>query len=367
MQGTRTYTLGLVKHLLRIDKQNEYNLYVTSDNNNIRKFFPEDNVSFKLIFPRNRIIRIPISLPLRLAIDSVDVFHCQYMGPPYTRKPYVVMIHDIIHEYRPEFYPKYLCYMMRMLYPMSAKRASRILTVSESSKRDIVKYFKVPEEKVVVTYNAAPEDFRPVTDQDKIRQTLLRYGVTSEYILYVGRLEPRKNISRLISAFHELKKKTKINQKLVIVGMKYFQSETIFETVNELNLEDEVIFTGRVEDADLPDFYSGAKLFVYPTIAEGFGIPPLEAMACGTPVITSNTSSLPEVVGDAGILVNPYNTKDLANAIYKVLSDKTLRGSMKVKGLERVKRFSWENTARRTLEVFQDVYEEKRKRSAISG
>lgn len=358
MQGTRTYTLGIVKHLLDIDKENEYYFYITRENDNIKNIFAQDNVSFRHIFPHNRIIRIPISFPIRLAIDSVDVFHCQYMGPPLAKTPYVVMIHDIIHEYLPEFYPKSLRYMMHIFYPISARRAHRILTVSESSKRDIVKYFKVPEEKVVVTYDAASEDFCPIMEKDTIRNVLLKYGINGDYILFVGRLEPRKNLPRLIRAFHDLKRYKYITHKLVIVGMKYFLYEEIFKTVHDLNLQNEVIFPGRVEDIDLPYFYNGASLFVYPTIAEGFGIPPLEAMACGTPVISSNTSSLPEVIRDAGILIDPYNIKDLADAIHKVLSDKTLQKKMKIEGLKRAKVFSWKETARKTLKVFIDVHNE---------
>ena len=362
MQGTRTYTLGIVKNLLDIDKDNKYYLYITRDNEHIRDIFPQDNVFFRHIFPHNRIIRIPISFPIRLAMDSVDVFHCQYMGPPLAKTPYVVMIHDIIHEYFPEFYPRSLCYMMRVFYPISARRATRILTVSESSKRDIIKYFKVSEEKVIVTYDAAAEDFRPIMEKDKIKSALQKYGIDGKYILFVGRLEPRKNIPNLIRAFHELKKWKNIEQKLVIVGMKYFRYEEIFQCVNNLGLQNEVILTGRVEDNELPLFYNGASLFVYPTIAEGFGIPPLEAMACGTPVISSNTSSLPEVVGDAGILLDPYNIKDLAGAIYKVLSDKNLHEKMKSEGLKRAKVFSWKETAKKTLNVFNDIYNEKNKK-----
>ncbi len=367
MQGTRTYTLGMVNELLKMDRENEYFFYITSRSNNLRSLFPQDNVVFRHVVPHSRMIRIPFSLPIRLAMDSIDVFHCQYMGPPYATIPYVVMMHDIIHEYLPEYYPRYLRFMMRMLYPISARRASRVLTVSESSKRDIVKYFRIPEEKVIVTYNGVSDDFCPVKNRDKIRNTLEKYGILDNYILYVGRLEPRKNLPRLIRAFHALKKEKRISQKLVIVGMKYFKYEEIYTTVEELNLKNDVVFTGRVEDNELPLFYSGARLFVYPTIAEGFGLPPLEAMACGSPVITSNTSSLPEIVGDAGILVDPYKINDLAEAMYRVLSDESLRKGMKAKGIERAKRFSWEYTARMTIEVFQEVYNEKKGKKYQGG
>ncbi len=356
MQGVRTYTFNIVDHLLRADSENEYFLYITEPNKKINTIFSQDNVTFKQIFPHSRIIRIPISFPVRLYLDSIDVFHCQYMGPPLAKTPYVVTLHDIIHEYLPELYPKTLRYFMSLLYPLSAKRASRILTVSESSKRDIVKYFKVPEEKVVVTYNGVSEKFHQITEREKIKWVLKKHGVMDEYILFVGRLEPRKNISGLIKAFHDIKRNNKIKHKLVIVGMNYFRYKEIFNVVNNLGLQDEIIFTGRVEDDDLPMFYNGASLFVYPAFAEGFGLPPLEAMACGTPVISSNTSSLPEVIGDAGILIDPYNTQGLARAIYEVLSDKNLQERLKIKGLKRSKKFSWDNSAKKTLEVFSDIY-----------
>jgi glycosyltransferase involved in cell wall biosynthesis len=362
MQGTRTYTLGIVNELLKIDQENQYNFYVTDANSDLHSIFTQNNVVFRHVVPHNRLIRIPISLPIRLAMDSIDIFHCQYMGPPFSKTPYVVMIHDIIHEYMPEYYPRSLCYMMRMLYPVSARRASRVLTVSESSKRDIVKYFKIPEEKVIVTYNGVADDFYQERDRNRIQNTLDKYNINGDYILYVGRLEPRKNLPRLIRAFYNVKKGEGISHKLVIVGMKYFRQEEIYDTIKKLNLRGEVVFTGRVEDDELSDFYQGATLFVYPAIAEGFGIPPLEAMASGTPVITSNTSSLPEVVGDAGVLIDPYRTDDIAGAMYKVLSDKNIQKKMKKEGLKRARSFSWKVTARKTLDVFHEVYEETGKR-----
>jgi len=359
MQGTRTYILNIVKHLLKIDKENEYFLYVTRESSSLEHLFSRENVFFKYV-PHHRIIRIPISVPIRLALDSIDVFHCQYMGPPFARTPYVVILHDIIFEYIPELYQKSLSYLMHVFYPLSARRASRVLTISEHSKRDIVKFYKIPEEKVIVTYNGVSEDFHPIMEKDTIKDTLKKYGVNGEYILFVGRLEPRKNLPRLVLAFHELKKYKKIKQKLVIVGMKYYRYEETLKAVNDLGLHDEVIFTGGAEDADLPIIYNGASLFVYPSIAEGFGLPPLEAMACGIPVISSNTSSLPEIIGDAGILVDPYKTEDLVKAMYEVLSNKNLQEKMKTEGLKRARRFSWEQTARKTLEVYHEVYMESK-------
>ncbi len=359
-QGTRTYTINIVKHLLKLDHQNEYNLYVTGNHNYFKSLFSQENVFFKKVFPPQRLIRIPFSFPIKLAMDSIDIFHCQYMGPPFSLTPQIVMLHDIIHEYMPEHYPKSLCRLMQMFYPLSARKASRILTVSESSKRDIMKYYKIPEHKIIVTYNGVSEDFHPINDKEKSKDILNKYGIKGEYILYVGRLEPRKNISGLIKAYHQIKRNN-VKHKLVLAGTKYFQHEEIFETVNNLELQEEVIFPGSIKDEDLPLLYNCATLFVYPTFAEGFGIPPLEAMACGTPVISSNTSSIPEVVGNAGILIDPYNTEELASAILTVLRDSNLRERMKFEGLKRAKSFTWENAAKKTLMAYYEIYDEGKK------
>ena len=183
-----------------------------------------------------------------------------------------------------------------------------------------------------------------------------KYSITGSFILFVGNISPRKNILALLQAFNKLKKRG-IKHKLVIAGKKDQRYEQVLKTLNELNLGGEVIFTGYVPEEDLPKLYNAADLFVYPSLYEGFGLPILEAMACGTPVVASNVSSLPEVAGDAGLLVNPQDVDALTNAMYKVLTDDKLKESLIDKGLERAKFFSWEKTARETLEVYKEVAE----------
>lgn len=355
-QGTHTYTMNIVRELLAMDRDNEYVMYITKKNEGIRDVFSQPNVAFHHVFPHQRLIRIPVSLPLRLAYDRIDVFHCQYMAPLTAVTPFVVMMHDVIHEYMPEFYPKGLCMMMRILYPLSVKRAKHVLTVSESSKRDIMKYYNVPEEKITVTYDAVSDDFRPIDDRAAIDAVKARYGIRGGYVFYVGRLEPRKNLATLIRAYHQMKRKAVCDHKLVIAGMKYYQYDLLFSLVMELGLGDNVIFPGHVEDHDLPLLMNGATVFAYPTFAEGFGIPPLEAMACGTPVVTSNTSSLPEVVGDAGLMVDPHSVNELASALERLISDESLRHTLSQRGLEQAKLFRWDDSARKTLEVFRKVH-----------
>ncbi len=367
-QGTKTYTLQLVNSLLKIDDRNNYFLYYTGEREPIERQFPQQNVSLKKIVPHQRILRIPVSFPIKLVLDGVDLFHCQYMGPVFSPKPYVVSIHDIIHEYMPELYPEKLRFFMSAFYPLSAKRAASVITISENSKRDLMNHYGLSEDKVVVTYIGVSDDFYPVKERERIDNALAKYGIKDNYILYIGRLEPRKNIPVLIRAFHDLKAEKGIKEKLVIGGSKYFKYEEIFNTIKELNISDQVIYTDSIEDSDLPLIYNGASMFVYPSVAEGFGLPPLEAMACGTPVISTNASSIPEVVGDAGILTQPGDTKELAKAIYNVLSNKNLRKRLAQKGPERAKLFTWEKTAKETLEIYNRLNNGKRsRRTGIGG
>ncbi|MBU2578197.1 glycosyltransferase family 4 protein [Patescibacteria group bacterium] len=358
MQGSRTYTYNVTRALIEIDRKNDYFLYFSNIQKSIPPFLQRSNVHIKRIVPTNRAIRLPFSFPLKLANDRIDVFHCQYMAPPVLRTPYVVTLHDILYEHYPEFFPPLLRFFMKLFYPYCARRAAYVLTVSQYCKNSIVDIYGLPEEKVEVAYDGVSNDFRPHRNKTLIDAVAKKYGIASNYILFVGRLEPRKNIPGLLKAFYTLKKKTSAPYQLVIVGMKDFKYQKIFNTVTKYQLEKDVIFTGRVKQKDLPLIYNGADLFVYPSFGEGFGIPPLEAMACGVPVITSDTTALPEVVGDAGILINPWDTNELSEMMNKVLSDDGLRNKMINRGLEQSKRFSWSKTAETVLQVYEKVYKE---------
>jgi len=359
MQGSRTYTYNVTRALIEIDRENDYYLYFSNKPKNIQPFLKRSNVHIKRIVPTNRAIRLPFSFPLKLANDRIDVFHCQYMAPPVLRTPYVVTLHDILYERYPEFFPPFLRLFMSLFYPYCARRAAYVLTVSRYCKNSIVDVYGLPEEKVGVAYDGVSNDFRPIDNKPLIDTVKKKYGINSKYILFVGRLEPRKNIPGLIEAFYALKKRHNIPHKLAVVGMKDFKYLEIYNTAKRLHLDEDIFFTGRVDQEDLPMIYNGADLFVFPSFGEGFGIPPLEAMACGIPVITSNTTAFPEVVGDAGIMINPWKNKELSEAMYAVLSDASLQSKMRSKGLERSKRFSWSQTAQKILGVYEEIYEKK--------
>jgi glycosyltransferase involved in cell wall biosynthesis len=236
----------------------------------------------------------------------------------------------------------------------SAREAAQVIALSQVARNDIIESYQVPPEKVSVIPLAAPTHFQPVQNEEvqRVRQT---YGIEGAYVLSVGAIQPRKNLSRLVAAYsrlHWAKPEGKL-PKLVLVGKCSWLYEETLRTIRELEVSNSVILTGYVPEADLPALYSGALCFVYPSYFEGFGLPPLEAMKCGAPVIVGDKTSLPEVVGDAGLLVDPFDVESITAAIQSVINDSNLRSQLRVKGLERAKIFSWQETARQTLSVYK--------------
>ena len=343
-----------------------------SEISNYNRYFSINYLDINMLNTENIIIKNPFKrllqtymwypyLIIRLRINDLDLIHNPSQIPTFfsTKQRYIITVHDLT----PILYPKehkfgkYILY--KLLFPRTLTTADKIIAVSYNTKQDLIKYFKVPDKQIKVIHEAANEIFQPL-DKETIQNFKTKYNLNFPFILYVGTLEPRKNIPILIKAFYNLKKYN-LPYKLVIAGKKGWNYKSIFKTIEKLNLQDDVIFTGYVPDEDLPALYNSADLFVYPSLYEGFGLPPLEAMSCGCPVITSNTSSLPEVVGDAGIMIDPYDIDGLASSMYKVLSNDELKADMVKKGLERAKMFSWEKTAKETLQVYANVICESRK------
>ncbi len=358
--GVHNYCLNLLKSLARIDFDNKYTLYV--DKPVKESFTVEDGrFSFKILNlgwlgRRHRWLWQGTIWAMDLVLHPIDILFSPASAFCWYRPgKFVVTIHDTSFQISKDFYTT----KIRAIWgisPRSAKYADMVIVPSQSTKRDVVRFYGVNPEKIAVIFEGHDEEvYKPQDNLAQIEETKREYNIRGKYILYVGTLEPRKNIPRLIEAFHSLKKEG-VKHKLIVAGKLGWLYKDIFTTVNRLNLENEVIFTGYVPQKELPILMSGAEVFAYPSLCEGFGLPPLEAMACGTPVIVSNTSSLPEVVGDAGILVDPYDSKEIAQAMYHVISDEGLRQQMRQKGLKRAKMFSWEKTAQQTLKVFEIVY-----------
>jgi glycosyltransferase involved in cell wall biosynthesis len=354
--GIGTYVRNLVGQLARQDGESTYVVICRrADAPFIRSLGPR----FEPLIERaeNYSLLEQVSVPFGLRRTHVDLFHApHYVVSPLTRCPTVVTIHDCIHLRFPQYLPnRAAAVYARTMMTMAARRAHRILTVSQASKEDILRYLKVPASKIEVIYNALDERLATAPSPDEITRVRERLQLTSPFILYAGNIKPHKNVDRLIEAFSILRKRRGGDLKLLIIGDEISKYPNLRRLVHRFQLHKYVRFHGFVSDETLAVLYRLATAFVFPSLYEGFGLPPLEAMAAGTPVITSNVSSLPEVVGDAALLIDPMNAGAIADAMTRVLSDQALRSDLVRRGCERVKTFSWERSVRRTREVYAEV------------
>lgn len=354
LAGNETYVASLVEALAEIDRTNRYTLYVTKQEAVERFQGRWPNFEVRRTLPHTPLVRVPVTLSAELRRRPVDVLHVQYTAPPAAPCPVVATIHDLSFEHIPATFKRRSWVQLRLTVRRTARRAREVVTLSEFSRRDLIETYGLPPERVTVTPAAAPPRFRPASAEE-IQRVRQLYGITREYVLAVGSIQPRKNLARLFAAYASLRRARggdKLPQ-LVVVGRRAWLYEETLRAAAEFGLGDELIFTGYVPEGDLPALYSGALCFAYPSYFEGFGLPPLEAMACGTPVVAADRTSLPEVVGDAGLLVNPFDAAEIAGAIGRLVGDADLRGSLRERGLARAARFDWRETARRTLEIYQ--------------
>jgi len=354
--GIGTYTRNLLRELARIDSLSEYVLLCHEPDLGIGAQLGR-NFRTVLESSPNYSIREQIHVPWVLWRERPDVFHApHYVLPPAARCRSVVTIHDCIHLMFPQYLPNRAAYVYAKASMWSAVRQShRILTVSEASKRDIIHFFDVPPEKIVVVYNAIDERFRSVPAEADVARVRERYQLQHEFVLYVGNIKPHKNLVRLIEAFDLLRRRGFDGLKLLIIGDEIAKLPALRRAVHSHKLHKHVRFLGYQPDETLAILYRLASVFVFPSLYEGFGLPPLEAMACGTPVVTSNVSSLPEVTGDAAVLVDPYDVESIAHGVQNVLTNPTLSAELRTKGKARASEFSWERSVARTRQVYEEV------------
>jgi glycosyltransferase involved in cell wall biosynthesis len=313
-----------------------------------------------LLPPPTPLVRVPLALALELRRRPVDVLHVQYTAPPFCPAPVVTTIHDLAFEHLPETFTRRGKAQLRLTVRHTARHAAHILTVSEFSRQDIIKTYRLPPGKITVTHNGCEAQFTPQPAAEREAATIKqKFGIARDYLLAVGSLQPRKNLVRLLCAYAQLREQQPDFQlQLVIVGRQLWLYQEILREIRQQNFVADVIVTGYASDADLPALYRSAVALLYPSLFEGFGLPPLEAMACGTPVITSNSSSLPEVVGDAALLVNPYDESELAQAMWRITNDAALRSQLSQAGLQQAKRFTWAAAAEKTWAVYQAIIEQ---------
>jgi glycosyltransferase involved in cell wall biosynthesis len=355
--GNESYAVNLIEALAQIDSVNNYTLYVTTAEARDRFHQRWPNFKVHTTLPHTPLIRIPLTLSAELRKHPVDVLHVQFTAPPFCPCAVVVSIHDLSFEHLPQTFLRRSRTQLRLTVRHSARRADKILTLSEHTRGDVIETYKIDPAKVVAIPLAAPAHYGPVSEDKELQRVRHNYGIDGDYVLSVGSIQPRKNLVRLINAYAALKRSQSENRfpKLVIVGKRGWLYDETLRALEATGVKESIVLTGYVPEPDLPALYSGALCFVYPSYFEGFGLPPLEAMKCGTPVVVGNATSLPEVVGDAGLKVDPFDVSAIAAAIGELISDSELRRELSAKGLKRAELFDWRNTARQTLKVYEQV------------
>jgi glycosyltransferase involved in cell wall biosynthesis len=355
LAGNESYVTNLIEALAEIDTANRYTLYVTKREAVERFAHRWPNVSVRMTLPHTPLVRIPLTLSAELRRRPVDLLHVQYTAPPLAPCPVVATIHDLSFEHLPETFKRRSRAQLRLTVRRTARMARSVIAPSEFSRRDLLKTYHLPPDCVTVTPLAAAPHFAPVRDETERRRARELYGISGDYILAVGSIQPRKNLVRLIEAYADLRgarPEAKLPQ-LVLAGKRGWLYGETLRAVEQHSRGGDIRFAGYVRDGDLPALYTDALCFVYPSYFEGFGLPPLEAMQCGAPVIAGNRASLPEVVGSAGLLVDPFERSELASAINRLIEDESLRRELRARGLERARAFNWRETARLTLMVYE--------------
>jgi len=358
--GNESYAINLIEALAQVDAVNDYTLFVTTAEAYDRFNQRWPNFKVRTTRPHTPLIRIPLTLSAELRKNPVDVLHVQFTAPPFCPCPVVVSVHDLSFEHLPQTFKRRSRTQLRLTVRHSARQAARVLSLSEHGKQDIISTYGIDSQRISAIPLAAPNHFARVTDATELQRVRHTYGIDGDYILSVGSIQPRKNLARLVRAYALLAEKLgKENvPKLLLAGKRAWLFDETLRSLEESGVKDSVILTGYVPEKDLPPLYSGAMCFVYPSFFEGFGLPPLEAMKCGAPVIVSNTTSLPEVVGDAAICVDPYDINAIAGALERVNTDSILREELSIKGQARARLFDWRDTALRTLDVYRQVVDE---------
>ncbi|MCX6186058.1 MAG: glycosyltransferase family 1 protein [Bacteroidetes bacterium] len=358
--GMDMVALELIRNLQLIDKENQYFIYVKDDEDN-QVLKPTDNF---------KIIKIPstpypyweqVLLPEYANKNNIDILHCtSNTAPLKLNSKLVLTLHDIIYLEKLNFtkgtpYQIAGNFYRRWNVPKVVKKASKIITVSDFEKHAIQSHFGYNNEKVNTIYNGVGKHFTRIVDKTVLDNIKRKYSLPDKYIFYLGNTDPKKNVAGVLKALSILKKKANLHCKLLMLDIDRNFLQQQLNNINDLSLMDDLVFCGYVPNHDLPAIYSQADAFLYPSLRESFGIPILEAMACGVPVITSNTSSMPEIANDAALYCNPFDPESIASSINQLVSDNQLKLDLIEKGLNRVNLFSWENNAKQTMDIYNKV------------
>ncbi|PID57156.1 hypothetical protein CSB45_07965 [candidate division KSB3 bacterium] len=361
--GIGRYLRNLLVHLAREDHENDYIVFMNDENN---QGVDQENFRFVTLRPAIPIYALSeqYRLPFEICRTQPDLMHYPNFDLPLLRCcPYIVTIHDLIYYLYPEQCPsKAAQYYAAFMLKHATQHARMVLTDSQHSKDDLMEHLQLSDEKIRVIFPAAEESYVPRQPEDREQAALpQKYGITRPYIFYVGKHHAYKNIEALIYAYVQHNEIYRSFQ-LVIGGKRDERRNDLYRLAESLDPCGQICFTNTLAEEELLQFYQHAALFVFPSLYEGFGLPPLEAMACGIPVISSNAASLPEVAGDAALLVNPHNREELADAIRKVLTDRELAETLRTKGLEQARSFSWTSAAKEHLAVYEQAVSQRKAR-----
>lgn len=355
--GIGNYIKNVTDHLFEIDQENQYVLFLREPQfSEFNLKYP--NVKKVKVTPRWYSYGEQIKLPFELKKEKIDLLHFPHFNSPILYfKPSVVTIHDVTPYHFPGHRMSSLARRVgfRLVFKNSVSRAKKVITVSESTKHDVIKYFNVPKDKITVTYLGVKPDFHVIKDYGIIKKVKAKYGINKPFIFYVGVWRNHKNLPGLIHAFHILKTKYKLNYQLVIGGNEDPHYPEVRQTWEKLDLEKDIIRPGFISNEELPIFYNAADQYVIPSFIEGFGLIGIEAMACGTPVVSSNTSSLPEVLENAAHYFDPKNHNEMAEKMYQVITNQELKQNLVEKGFQQVEKYSWQKCAKKTLNVYKEA------------
>ena len=355
--GIGNYIRHLLKYIFKLDKENNYVIFL----------LPEEYDNFEL--PNERIRKIKVSakwygwkeqflFPIELYKENLDLMHFTHFNSPvlYFKKS-IVTIHDVTPYFFPGHKMKSVIRKIgfRTVFFSSVKKASKVIAVSKNTKIDIVKHFKIKKNKIDVIYEGADGQFKVINNNQKITEIKKKYNITKPFIFYTGVWRNHKNLVGLVKAFGILKNKYKLNYQLVLGGKEDPYYPEVRKTWEKLKLEKEIIRTGFIKQEELSLFYNAAEIFVIPSFYEGFGLIGLEAMSCGTPVVSSDKTSLPEVLGDAAIYFNPNNPEEMAEKMKLVLTDKKLYNELREKGFKQIEKYSWERMGGETIEIYDNI------------
>lgn len=369
--GMDMVALELIKELQLLDKKNQYYIYISPDIDN-KCITETENFKIRLIeggfYPKWE----QISLAKAIRKDKIDILHCTSNTAPLSLKvPLILTLHDIIYMEKTYYqilkgsgtsYQKFGNLYRRFVVPRIIKNSKKIITVSEYEKRRIAEYFKLDGNKLNAVYNGVSSHFKKINDQNELKRVKEKYNLPEKFFFFLGNTDPKKNTKGVLEALSMFYKENKENYKLVMLDYEKIELDKLISEIGDPSLSDKIHLTGYVVNTDLPAIYNLCTIFLYPSLRESFGIPMLEAMACGAPVITSNTSSMPEISNDAALIIDPFKPEDITAAILKILNNEKFKMDLIVKGYKQAAKFTWKAMAEKVLSLYKEIYKNNTKK-----